>query len=183
MTAISHLTRLRTLSLEAARSVPNFKFRVLPTPLLSPLRQLSVSTSASKELWFSCPALAPGAVVQLSTAEGQLALTAAPAGCLVGCRLEVSAGSVMIAYEGQYSDWMPHVGEPDLMDHLFRWIKNSGTECFVLQPDCDFREAEEEEVFEETDEEWQPSFQLEVDSGGARQSGLLALPPSASLVA
>ena len=187
MTALSHLRRLRTLTVDVDPAVPNFKFNVLPTPQPPPLRNFTVSARASRDLWVSCPALAPGAVVHFSTVNGQVGLAEAP-GHLAGCRLELSAASVMIAYEGQMDNPLPHVGLPDLMEHLFRWIKTAGAKCAVLQPHCDLDDEELAEIAQESDGDDEPFhggwpgrvFHLEVDSGGERQYKLLADPDGTS---
>ena len=175
MAAIGHLTSLRTLVVKVDCSIPSFKFTVLP--LLRrpppPLRRLSVSILArdiSRDLWVWCPALAPGATVQLGTADGLLALTHAP-GSLAGCRLELTAAAVMIAYEGRTVEWMPQNGEVDLIEHLLRWVKDSGAECVMLRP-CSKTEDEEEadeHAPEFTADQWQRVFRLKTDSGSEQR--------------
>ena len=72
MATISHLKRLRTLIVEAEPFIGPSKFRVLSTPEPPPQRLFSVSAAAGetgRDIRISCPALAPGAVVQLSTED------------------------------------------------------------------------------------------------------------------
>lgn len=139
MTALHHLTRLRTLAIEVddskldpLRDEGPHPLAVLPTPVPPPLRRLLISSDV-QNVRVSCPTLQPGAVVQLKSSL-RLSLTDAAAH-LVGCRLEIFAQALTIAYQGQDSNGTPHRGSASVMDHLFRWFRNCGADCIVLLHD------------------------------------------------
>ena len=164
MTALEHLTRLRTLTIqceEAVRDDSQSAMRldaypslaVLPTPAPPPLRHLIIDAGDCK-VHVPCPKLMPGATVRLVTSS-RLYLADAPAH-LVGCRLEVHTPAVQIAIQGKHSGGSPHGGSADLMHHLFCWFKECGADCVVLLP---HREPE-------SDKRLPPvPFHLELDSG------------------
>ena len=140
MTALHHLTRLRTLAIEVDESKIDPErdegpgpLAVLPTPAPSPLRRLLIDSNV-QNVRVSCPNLRSGAVVQLKGSV-RLTLTSAAAR-LVGCRLEISAQALTIAFQGQDNNGAPHRGSASVMDHLFRWFRNCGADCIALLHDC-----------------------------------------------
>ncbi len=144
MTALHHMTRLRTLTIDVEEGDPRAPWAnttadgrplaVLPTPAPPPLRHLVID-SGNIDVQVSCPPLVPGAVVQLRSGL-ELILTDAPAH-LVGCRLEVYSSAVKLANQGQDDDGTPQTGSADLMDHLFRWFRSCGADCILLLPACE----------------------------------------------
>ncbi len=157
MTALHHLTRLRTLTIEfeeapfpddSQSNLPVDLHAVVP-PQAPPLLRHLLIDAGDCSVQISCPALAAGAVVQLRS-DRELILTDA-ATHLVGCRLEIYTWSVQIAHQGRHNDVTG-----DLMDHLFRWFRECGADCIVLLP---ARNPESDKCLPVY------SFHLELDSG------------------
>ena len=151
--AISHLLRLHTLGVEAEDGDPHFPLTFEPAPALLPRSlQRLVVRGGLRGIHVSMPALAPSATVQLSSRE-QIALTGAP-GHLVGCRLELSAASVMIVYKERSQESRPSIIWADLAEHLIRWLKLCGPVSILLRP-CDSNLTYQDERFHvETDTPW-----------------------------